>query len=54
MSSKYLNYLSFFKGLSYLGKRLTKEEVLEIRDIKSSMNNSRTYFNWDHLNDFYN
>jgi len=53
MSSKYLNYLSFFKGLSFLGKRLTKEEVLEIRAIKSSMNNSRTYYNWDHLNDFY-
>ena len=53
MSSKYLNYLSFFKGLSFLGKRLTKEEVLEVRALKSSMNNSRTYYNWDHLNDFY-
>ena len=45
MSSKHLNYLSFFKGLSFLGKRLTKEEVLEIRAIKSSMNKSRTYYN---------
>jgi len=53
MSTKYLNYLSFFKGLNYLGKRLTEQEILDIRAIKSSMNNSRTYYNWDHLNDFY-
>lgn len=45
MTSKYLNYLSFFIGLAYLGKRLTREEVLEIRAIKSSMNKNRTYFN---------
>ena len=54
MSSKYLNYLSFFKGLDYLGKRLTEQEILEIRAIKDSMNNSRTEYNWDHLNKFYN
>lgn len=53
MSSKRLNYLAFFKGLSYLGKRLTKDEILEIRAIKSSMNKNRTYYNWDHLTDFY-
>jgi len=45
MSSKYLNYLSFFKGLNYLGKRLTNEETTEIRTIKNSMNNKRTYYN---------
>jgi LAGLIDADG endonuclease len=45
MSSKYLNYLSFVKGLNYLGKRLTTEEILEIRTIKSSLNNNRTDFN---------
>ena len=45
MSSKRLNYLAFFKGLSYLGKRLTKEEILEIRAIKISMNKNRTYYN---------
>lgn len=43
MFSKYLNYLSFFEGLNYLGKRLTREEILKIRAIKSSMNKSRTY-----------
>lgn len=41
MSSKHLNYLSFRKGLSYLGKRLTSEEILEIRTIQNSMNNGR-------------
>jgi hypothetical protein len=45
MSSKHLNYLSFFKALSYLGRQLTREEVLEIRAIKSSMNKSRTEYN---------
>ena len=45
MTSKHLNYLSFFKGLNYLGKRLTREEVLEVRAIKHSMNNSRTVYN---------
>ena len=51
MSRKYLIYL-FSKGLDYLGKRLTEQEILEIRAIKSSMNKSRTYYK-DHLNNFY-
>lgn len=45
MTSKHLNYLAFFKGLNYLGKRLTKEEILEVRSIKNSMNNKRTEYN---------
>ena len=45
MYSKYRNSLSFFKGLNYLGKRLTEQEILEIRAIKNSMNNSRTEYN---------
>jgi hypothetical protein len=53
MTSKYLNYLAFYKGLSYLGKRLTRQEVIEIRDIKNSMNNKRRRYNWDHLDNFY-
>jgi hypothetical protein len=44
MSSKHLNYLSFFKGLNYLGKRLTTEEIIEIRNIKNSMNNKRSEY----------
>ena len=53
MTSKHLNYLAFFKGLNYLGKRLTREEILEVRFLKNSMNNKRTVYNWDHLNEFY-
>jgi hypothetical protein len=36
-----------------LGKRLTREEIIEIRKIKNSMNNKREEFNWDHLENFY-
>nr|YP_010734769.1 hypothetical protein P8516_mgp12 [Diaporthe caulivora]WEH01742.1 hypothetical protein [Diaporthe caulivora] len=53
MTSKHLDYLAFLKGLNYLGKRLTREDILEVRAIKNSMNNKRTEYNWDHLNDFY-
>lgn len=53
MSSKYINYLDFLKGLEYLGKPLTDEEILEVQKIKNSMNNKRTYYNWDHLKNFY-
>lgn len=45
MSSKHLNDLSFNKGLAYLGRRLTREEILELRAIKVSMNKKRTYYN---------
>ena len=50
MSSKRLDYLCFLQGLNYLGKRLTDQEIVKIRSIKSSMNKNRIYFNWDHLN----
>jgi len=53
MTSKYLNYLAFFKGLNYLGKRLTSEEILEVQALKNSMNNKRTEYVWDHLDNFY-
>jgi len=53
MTSKYLNYLCFLQGLDYLGKRLTDKEIVEIKTLKNSMNKKRTYFNWDHLNNFY-
>ena len=50
ITSKHLDYLCFLQGLSYLGKRLTDQEITEIQTIKSSMNNNRTFYNWDHLN----
>lgn len=53
MSSKHLDYLCYLQGLPYLGKRLTSKEITEIQAIKNSMNSKRTYFNWDHLINFY-
>ena len=53
MSSKYLEYLCFLKGLNYLSKRLTEEEIKELQDIKNIMNSRRTFFNLDHLRKFY-
>jgi hypothetical protein len=49
MTSKYLDYLDYCKALSFLGKRLNDNEILDIRNIKNYMNNKRTYFDWDHL-----
>lgn len=53
MTSKWLNYLCFLQGLDYLGKPLTDKEIVDIQNLKNSMNNKRTYFNWDHLINFY-
>ena len=53
MTSKYLNYLSFIEGTYYLGKPLTDEEIIKIRKIKNHMNTKRTFYDWDHLKNFY-
>ncbi len=53
MTSKHLDYMCFLEGQKYLGKRLTDKEIIAVRAIKNSMNNKRTYFNWDHLKNFY-
>lgn len=45
MTSKYLGYLCFVKGLNYLGKRLIEKKIEEICEIKNYINNNRTYFN---------
>jgi AAA+ superfamily predicted ATPase len=45
MTSKYLNYLSFLEATSYLSRRLTDKEIIDIQKIKNSMNNKRTYYN---------
>lgn len=54
MTSKYLDFLNYSESLNYLGKRLTEKEIFKIRTIKDSMNKKRIYYNWDHLNKFYN
>jgi len=45
MTSKRLDYLCFLQGLNYLGKRLTNQEIIEIQNIKNSMNRNRTFYN---------
>jgi hypothetical protein len=49
MTSKHLNYLCFLQGLNYLGRRLTDQEIIQIKAIKNSMNNNRTFYNRDPL-----
>jgi hypothetical protein len=53
MTSKHLNYISYLEGFNYINRHLLDNEISEIRTVKSSMNRTRTYFNWDHLNNFY-
>jgi hypothetical protein len=45
MTSKRHDYLCFLQGLNYLGKRLNEKEVIEIQNLKNSMNNKRTSYN---------
>ena len=54
--SKYLDYKDWIKVLDYfkLGTFKHKIFIEEIISIKSSMNDARTVFTWDHLNKFYN
>lgn len=53
MTSKYLDYISFVKAFNYLGKRLTDQEIVEVQEIKNSMNTNRKHFEWNHLSNFY-
>lgn len=51
-SSKYLDYKDWEKA-AYLileDNHFIEENVFRIEQLKNSMNNKRTYFNWDHLN----
>lgn len=53
--SKILNYIDWVKVFGYFKiKEHTKpESIKEIIKIKSNMNDKRTEFNWDHLQNFY-
>ena len=55
-SSKYLNYKDWGRVLEFFNKKehTKSASIKAIVEIKSKMNNSRTEFNWDHLNKFYN
>lgn len=52
-SSKYLDYLDFLEVLQYFINKEHYNNVDKIIRIKSNMYNNRTYFNWDHLQNFY-
>jgi hypothetical protein len=53
-SSKYLDYKDWIKVLDYFKLNDYKSNLDSITSIKSGMNDRRTVFNWDHLNNFYN
>jgi len=55
-SSKYLDSKDWVKVLDYfkLGNYDYKSNIENIVSIKSGMNDKRTVFIWDHLNNFYN
>lgn len=53
-SSKYLDYKDWNLVLTYFVNKEHKIKYNEIVKIKSSMNDKRTFFTWDHLQNFYN
>jgi LAGLIDADG endonuclease len=55
-SSKYLDYKDWIKVLDKFksGNYKHQSDIENILLIKSGMNNKRTVFIWDHLNNFYN
>jgi hypothetical protein len=55
-SSKYLNYLDWLLVLNLISedKHRNLEGKNQIRVIRDGMNNKRTYFNWNHLQNFHN
>lgn len=50
-SSKYLDYKDWSNAVKLMLKNehLTELGLIEIDSLKKNMNNKRTYFNWDHL-----
>ena len=54
--SKYFDFKDWLKVLDFFknGQFKHKKYIEEIKLIKSNMNDSRTVFIWDHLNNFYN
>lgn len=52
-SSKFLDYKDWICVLDYFKLNDYKSNIDRIISIKSNMNDKRTNFNWDHLNNFY-
>lgn len=51
-SFKYLDYQNWAEAAKLIltNKHYSNEGIVEIDSLKNSMNNKRTYFNWEHLN----
>jgi hypothetical protein len=47
-SSKFLDYQDWIMVVKYVINKIEKNKV-KVEEIKKKMNNCRTYFNWDHL-----
>ena len=52
-SSKYLDYLDWCTALDLFERNIRPKPLDKIAIIKSNMNDNRTYFTWDHLQNFY-
>jgi len=53
-SGKYLDFLIWEKVLTMIINKKHKKNAEVIIKLKANMNSKRTYFNWNHLNNFYN
>lgn len=51
--SKYLDSIDWFKVLDYFKSGIHMSKIENITKIKLNMNDNRTIFNWDHLQNFY-
>jgi len=51
--TKYLDFLDWIKVLEYFKIGTHMQNVENISNIKSNMNDKRTIFTWDHLQNFY-
>jgi len=51
--AKYLDYRDFFTILNYFKLGIHMKNIEKIKTIKSSMNDGRNLYNWDHLQNFY-
>jgi len=53
---KFLDFNNWAEALELfkLGFKYSPENIEKVIKIKSGMNNNRTVFNWDHLDNFYN
>jgi hypothetical protein len=52
-SSKYLDFVAWTKIFNLILEKKHRDNLTSIIKYKENMNSKRTYFNWNHLNNFY-